>query len=171
MMVELQRGTAVPPAAQRSEGASAAAAQAGAARAATGPAPALARAEREAGALQALRRTRLLSDAQRLLYLLVRSALPDQLVLANLRAIDLLDLPTGPAALAGDPRLPALLHLRLDCVVCRNDWTPLAALVVDAGPAAEGEPAALLREVGIRFLRFRSDSLPRPSAMRALVLG
>jgi Protein of unknown function (DUF2726) len=125
--------------------------------------------------LRTLRRPRLLTDAQRLLYLLVRSALPDHIVLANMRAVDMLDLPAGPEALAGDPRLAALLHRRLDCVVCRADLTPIAALVIDAGSAsgadAEQETSALLRELSVRFLRIRSDSLPRPAAMRTLILG
>ena len=124
--------------------------------------------------LKALRRPRLLTDPQRLLYLLARSALPDHVVLANMRAIDLLDLPAGPEALARDARLTTLLHQRLDCVVCRDDLTPLAALVVYAEePRAmetERELAAMLRNLGVRFLRLRSDSLPRPAEMRALVL-
>jgi hypothetical protein len=125
--------------------------------------------------LQSLRRPRLLTDPQRLLYLLLRSALPDHVVLANMRAVDMLDLPAGPEALASDPRLTALLHRRLDGVVCRPDLTPVAALVIDAGGAAaadgEQETGVLLRELGVRFLRMRSDSLPRPAAMRALILG
>jgi hypothetical protein len=28
-----------------------------------------------------------------------------------------------------------------------------------------------LRELNVRFLRFRADSLPKPAEMRALVLG
>jgi hypothetical protein len=123
--------------------------------------------------LQSLRRPRLLTDPQRLLYLLVRSALPDHIVLANMRAVDMLDVPAEPEALAPDPRLATLLHRRLDCVVCRADLTPVAALVIDAGnsPGGEQDTGVLLRELGVRFLRMRSDSLPRPAAMRSLILG
>ncbi len=128
-----------------------------------------------AGPLAALRRPRLLTDAQRLLYLVLRAALPDHVVMANIRMIDLLEVPAGPEAVERDPRLSALLHQRLDCVVCRNDLTPLAALVVYPAsmPGAQQEQAKsdALRELGIRFLRFRADSLPRPAEMRALVLG
>jgi cytochrome c-type biogenesis protein CcmH/NrfF len=142
---------------------------------------AAARVENEAEAsaapspLVALRRARLLTDPQRLLYLVLRAALPDHVVMANMRMIDLLDVPAGPEAVERDPRLSALLHQRLDCVVCSNDLTPLAALVVytAAMPGAELEQAKAdaLRELGIRFLRFRADSLPRPAEMRAVVLG
>ena len=128
-----------------------------------------------AGPLGALRRPRLLTDPQRLLYLVLRAALPDHVVMANMRMIDLLEVPAGPEAVERDPRLSALLHQRLDCVVCRNDLTPLAALGVYPAsmPGAQQEQAKsdALRELGIRFLRFRADSLPRPAEMRALVLG
>lgn len=143
---------------------------AGAASAGDAPEPAA-----PLASLRSLRRPRLLTDPQRLLYLLLRSALPDHVVLANMRAVDMLDLPPAPEALAADPRLTMLLHRRLDCVVCRADLTPVAALVIDAGtapaPNREQETGVLLRELGVRFLRMRSDSLPRPAAMRALILG
>jgi hypothetical protein len=128
-----------------------------------------------APSLAALRRPRFLTDSQRLLYLILRAALPDHVVMANTRMIDLLDLPAGDEALGRDARLRDLLHQRLDCVVCSNDLVPLAAMVVHAAamPRApeEHKQAEALRELGIKFLRFRTDSLPRPAEMRALVLS
>ena len=128
-----------------------------------------------APALDALRRPRFLTDPQRLLYLVLRAALPDHVVMANTRVIDLYDLPAGAEAVESDPRLRELLHQRLDCVVCRNDLVPLAAMVVypAAMPPAAGEQAKAesLRGLGIKFLRFRADSLPRPAEMRSLVLS
>lgn len=125
--------------------------------------------------LAALRRPRFLSDSQRLLYLILRAALPDHIVMANTRMIDLLDVPAGEEALEHDPRLRELLHQRIDCVVCRNDLVPVAAMVVYASAMAhapdEQKHADVLRELGIKFLRFRADSLPRPGVMRALVLS
>jgi hypothetical protein len=125
--------------------------------------------------LAALRRPRFLTDSQRLLYLILRAALPDHVVMANTRMIDLLDLPAGDEALGQDARLRDLLHQRIDCVVCRNDLVPVAAMVVHAAamPRApeEQKQAETLRELGIKFLRFRADSLPRPAEMRALVLS
>ncbi|MPZ45431.1 MAG: DUF2726 domain-containing protein [Betaproteobacteria bacterium] len=128
-----------------------------------------------APALAALRRPRFLTDPQRLLYLILRAALPDHIVMANTRMIDLLDLPAGDEALDHDPRLREMLHQRIDCVVCRNDLVPVAAMVVYAAamPRAPDEQkrAETLRELGIKFLRFRADSLPRPAEMRTLVLS
>jgi hypothetical protein len=122
-----------------------------------------------------VRRPRFLTDPQRLLYLVLRAALPDHVVMANTRMVDLYDLPASADAVEADPHLRELLHQRLDCVVCRNDLVPLAAMVVYAAampPAAhEQTKAESLRALGIKFLRFRADSLPRPAEMRALVLG
>jgi hypothetical protein len=125
--------------------------------------------------LAALRRPRFLTDPQRLLYLTLRSALPDHIVMANTRMIDLLELPEDEEALERDPRLRDMLHQRIDCMVCRNDLVPVAALVVYASamPRApeEQKRAETLRSLGIKFLRFRADSLPRPAEMRTLVLS
>lgn len=125
--------------------------------------------------LAAMRRARFLTDPQRLLYLVLRAALPDHVIMANTRMVDLLDLPSGAEALEHDARLREMLHQRLDCLVCRADLVPLAAIMV-YGPGPSGMPeerssAERLRELGIKFLRFRSDGLPRPAEMRALVLG
>jgi hypothetical protein len=89
--------------------------------------------------------------------------------------IDLLELPAGDEAIEHDPRLRDMLHQRIDCVVCRNDLVPVAALVVYAAamPRAPDEQkrAETLRGLGLKFLRFRADSVPRPAEMRSLVLG
>jgi hypothetical protein len=39
------------------------------------------------------------------------------------------------------------------------------------GAAQEQARMETLKSLGIRFLRFRADSLPRPAEMRSLVLG
>jgi hypothetical protein len=128
-----------------------------------------------AGMPNPVRRARFLTDPQRLLYLVLRAALPDHVVMANTRMIDLYDLPAAAEAVEGDPHLRELLHQRLDCVICRNDLVPLAAMVVYPAampPAADEQVKAdTLRGLGIKFLRFRADSLPRPAEMRALVLN
>lgn len=125
--------------------------------------------------LAAMRRARFLTEPQRLLYLVLRAALPDHVVMANTRMVDLLDLPPDAEALEHDARLREMLHQRIDCMVCRSDLVPLAAIVVyapgAAAPSDECSQAERLHELGIRFLRFRSDSLPRPAEMRTLVLG
>jgi hypothetical protein len=121
------------------------------------------------------RKPRLLTQAQRLLFLLLRSAMPECVVLANVRLIDLADVAPGQAQLERDPRLRQLLHERADCVVCNTELVPLAALVVyEAGIERvpdERIKIEALREMDVKFLRLRADNLPRPAEMRALVLG
>ncbi|RPI46098.1 MAG: DUF2726 domain-containing protein [Betaproteobacteria bacterium] len=122
------------------------------------------------------RKPRLLSEHQRLLYLLLRAALPDYVIMASIRIADLVEPPVGQLAKPElEARMRRLLLERADCVVCDNDLVPLAALVVYEN-AVEKVPdehikVDALRELGVKFLRFRADSLPRPAEMRALVLG
>jgi hypothetical protein len=117
----------------------------------------------------------LLSAPQRMLYLLLRAALPDHVILANIRIADLIEPPAGqPLKPESETRIRQLLLERTDCLVCTNDLVPLAALVVyEATEQAPDERVKVdaLRELGVKFLRFRAGSLPRPAEMRALVLG
>jgi len=122
------------------------------------------------------RKPRLLSDHQRLLYLLLRAAFPDHVIMANIRIVDLAESAIEQSARPEfEARMRQLLQERTDCVVCNNDLVPLAALVVYESATAKVPDERIkvdaLRELGIKFLRFRADSLPRPAEMRALILG
>jgi len=121
------------------------------------------------------RRLRILSDTQRTLYQELRTALPDHTIMAHIRIVDLLDLPAGGAPLERETRVRELLRERLDFVVCNSDLVPVAGLVLyDSGTERvpdERIKVESLRELGMRFLRFRADSLPRPAEIRSLVLG
>ena len=119
------------------------------------------------------RRARILTDAQRLLFLVLRAAMPEHLIMAHVRIVDLLESPY--AADADDARLRALTRERLDFVVCDSDLVPVAAIVLyESGIERvpdESTKVEALRAIGIRFLRFRADSLPRPAEVRNLVLA
>jgi hypothetical protein len=119
------------------------------------------------------RRARILTDAQRLLFLVLRAAMPEHFIMAHVRIVDLLDL--SPAPDTDDARLRALARERLDFVVCDADLVPVAAIVLyDSGLKQvpdESTKVEALRAIGIRFLRFRVDSLPRPAEVRNLVLA
>ncbi len=121
------------------------------------------------------RRLRILNDAQRTLFLELHTALPDHTIMAHIRIVDLLDLPAGSAAPERETRLRELLRERLDFVVCNSDLIPIAGIVLyDSGTELvpdERIKVESLRELGMRFLRFRVDSLPRPAELRSLVLG
>ena len=125
------------------------------------------------GAPALTRRARILTDAQRLLFLVLRTAMPEHLIMAHVRVIDLLDL--SSASDADDAPLLALARERLDFVVCDGDLVPIAAIMlyesgIDRVPD-ESTKVDALRAIGIRFLRFRGDSLPRPAEVRNLVLA
>lgn len=148
----------------------------------TAPATASAPMPRPARALakRALRRkARLLDDHQRLLYLVLRSALGDHVIMTNIRLADLVDADVAdrgidPAPAERDPKIELLLRERLDCIVCSNDLVPLAAVMVydaSTGVPEERLKVDTLRELDVRFLRFRADDLPKPAEMRGLVLG
>ena len=121
------------------------------------------------------RRARILTDAQRVLFLVLRAAMPEHLIMAHMRIVDLLDLPNAVEATERDVRLRALARERLDFVVCDNDLVPIAAIVLyEAGIGQvpdESTKIEALRAIGIRFLRFRADSLPRPVEARNLLLA
>jgi hypothetical protein len=120
------------------------------------------------------RRLRILNDAQRTLYLELRTALPDHTIMAHIRIVDLLDLPAGRAALERETRMRELLREHLDFVICNSDLVPVAGLVLyESGTELvpdERIKVESLRELGMRFLRFRADSLPRAAEIRSLVL-
>ena len=122
-----------------------------------------------------IRRTRLVTDAQRVLFLVLRAAMPEHLIMAHVRVVDLLDLPNAIEAAEHDTRLRALARERLDFVVCDDDLVPIAAIVLyEAGIAQVPDESAkieALRALGVRFLRFRADSLPRPAEARNLLLA
>ena len=122
-----------------------------------------------------VRRSRIFTDTQRTLYLVLRAAMPDHTIMAHVRIVDLLDLPEGGAAIEREARLRELLRERLDFVVCNSDLVPVAGLVLyDSSTELvpdESIKVESLRELGVRFLRFRADSLPRPAEIRTLVLG
>jgi hypothetical protein len=121
------------------------------------------------------RRPRFLTDTQKALFFLLREAMPDHLLMANVRVVDLLDAQITVAVLERESRLRELNRERLDFVVCSSDLVALAAIVVyEEGIERvpdETLKVTALRELGVRFVRFRAESLPRPAEVRSLILG
>lgn len=121
------------------------------------------------------RRPRLLDERQRLLYLVLRAALTDHVIMTNIRVADLVDAPVTSANSSQETRLRRLLQERIDCIVCNGELVPIAAVMV-YDPAAASTPderikVDALRELGVKFLRFRSDHLPKPAEMRGFILS
>jgi len=120
------------------------------------------------------RKARLLDENQRLLYLVLRSALNDHVLMVNIRIADLVDAEISPSYGERETKLRLLLQERIDFIVCSTELAPLAAVMIydqAVGVPDERIKVDAMRELGVRFLRFRSDNLPKPAEMRALVLG
>ncbi len=121
------------------------------------------------------RRPRLLDDRQRLLYLVLRAALTDHVIMTNIRVADLVDTTAASTNANQETRLQRLLHERIDCVVCNGELVPIAAVMVYdqavATPLDERIKVDALRELGVKFLRFRADNLPKPAEMRGHILS
>jgi len=182
MMLALHQETRQAKSAATATGAAIAPAAAGSApvvtasgAASTAARPQPARASAPAAPAAMVRKPRILTDTQHLLYLALRSAMPDHTLMVNIRIVDLLDVPDQPAAIERDTRLRELLRERADVIVCNADLVPVAALVIyEAGIQAvpdERTKVEALREMGVKFLRFRADNLPRPAQLRVLILG
>jgi hypothetical protein len=103
-----------------------------------------------------------LEGAKKVMYLVLRSGLPDHHVFANCSVADLLE--------AGGTLPPALGQARADLVVCRSDLRVVA--VVDVGAPVDALKRALeaqLTSAGIRYVRVQPPALPKPAQARALI--
>jgi len=121
------------------------------------------------------RKSRLLDERQRLLYLVLRAALTDHVIMTNIRVVDLVDTTAASTNGNQETRLQRLLQERIDCVVCNGELVPIAAVMVHdpivANSLDERIKVDALRELGVKFLRFRADNLPKPLEMRGHILN
>ncbi len=93
----------------------------------------------------------LLRPEVKVAYLSLKAGLRDHHVFPNVPLTDL-----------GQTESPA----RVDLLVCRPDFSVLAAIDVNLGDDAKAAP---LRAAGIRYLRFSTASMPKPAELRALL--
>jgi hypothetical protein len=103
-----------------------------------------------------------IEGAKKVMYLVLKSGLPDHHVFANCGVADLFE--------AGAALPPALSHARADLVVCRSDLRPVA--VVEVGAPVDALKRALeaqLTVAGIRYVRVEPPALPKPAQVRALI--
>ncbi|WP_374510241.1 hypothetical protein [Niveibacterium sp.] len=106
--------------------------------------------------------TELLAREERLVYLLLRVALPEFEVLTHVSSAKLL------------PRGEHLGLAVLDFVVCRKDFRPVAVVVLDrAGEPARPSRSRALAELagtGVKLAHWRVEQLPSRTAVRNWVL-
>jgi hypothetical protein len=127
-----------------------------------------------AAANSVMRKPRLLVQSDALLYLLLRTGLPDHEVFANLTLADVVE---PAAALRGYEREQIARKLalhRLSMVVCTKQLEIVAVVMSLANATAPDGDAyveACLNGAGIRLVRVDATALPRHQQVRALVYG
>ena len=111
-----------------------------------------------------------LSGPNKLLYLVLKAALPDHQMFANVRLSD-------SVQLAGQPATPharaQLAQARIDFLVCNKALAIVAYIDISDGNRADD---VLKRQIepffnssGARYLRVPPTAIPRPAEVRALI--
>jgi hypothetical protein len=122
-----------------------------------------------------VRRDRLLSPPQTLLYYLLRSELPDHLVFAQMTLSSVLDTAPGVAEHARSEMARRLADHRVDFVICDRRMHPVAVLKLQSSPDGTSNELSSaqrwLDEAGVRYVEIDARALPRKEALRALALG
>ena len=122
-----------------------------------------------------VRRERLLSPPQTLLYYLLRSELPDHLVFAQITLASVLDTASGVAEHARAEMARRLADHRVDFVICDRRMHPVSVLKLQTsfdGTSNELSSAQRwLDEAGVRYVEIDARALPRKEAVRAVALG
>jgi uncharacterized protein DUF2726 len=122
-----------------------------------------------------VRRDRLLSPPQTLLYYLLRSELPDHLVFAQMTLSSVLDTAPGVAEHARSEMARRLADHRVDFVICDRRMHPVAVLKIQNSPDSTSNELSSaqrwLDEAGVRYVDIDARALPRKEAVRALALG
>jgi len=125
-----------------------------------------------------LARERLLAPPYSLVYLLLRTALPEHEIFVNLALGDLVDVGPQWQGLERENRLRRLGQQRVDYVICTRQLGVVAVVIVAGGvaPDAAGLEGERLRNealsaAGIRVVRLEPSKLPRHPELRAQVLG
>jgi hypothetical protein len=121
-------------------------------------------------------RERVLSSPQTLLYYLLRTGLPDHVILARVTLASLLEAGPGLEGVAREEQIRRLSALTVDFVVADKGMRPVTVIDLAAhgiGGAAQADRAATrsrLAAAGVRYLELEPTALPRKDAIRAVVL-
>ena len=124
-----------------------------------------------------LKRERLLDAPRALLYLLLRTGLPEHEIFVNLPLRDLVGTESRVQVAGRDERTRRLGMVRADFVVCSRRLQPLAVVSVKpaVADAAVIEQMRFLNEclsgANLRHVTLDPAAPPRHAAIRALVLG
>ena len=120
-------------------------------------------------------RERFLSPPQTLLYYLLKTGLPDYLVVAQVPVASLLDPSPSLAAYAREEQARTFARHVVDFAILDKSTRPVAAINLaqgaDAPRASSLQIRTWLEATGLRYLELDERALPRKDAVRALVLG
>ena len=118
-------------------------------------------------------RERLLSQTEKLVYLLLKTALPDHEILSKVTLTAVIDVPG--AGYDHELQLRRLSRQVLDFVVCDRGMKIVAAVqLAAAGPdavIAQRIRSECLKSAGIRLVTIEPGALPKRSEVRAFVCG
>jgi hypothetical protein len=123
------------------------------------------------------RRERVLNPAQTLVYLLLRTGLPDHVVFARVALASILEAGPGLSGFARDEQARRLAALTVDFVVADRNMRPLAVVELaadDQGSVAQTDRASArtrLAAAGVRYVELDTRALPRKDGIRVAVLG
>ena len=124
------------------------------------------------GAAPAIRRKdALLEKSQNVLYLLLKTALPDHVIFVNLRLADLVEVTPATNNAEREQRLRMLERQRIEFAVCNRMLHVLAAISLDAADGDAQRIGECLQSAGIRYVRLAGDKLPKRDEIRAQIVG
>jgi hypothetical protein len=131
---------------------------------------------RDSGAIVSyVKRERLLSAPQTLLYYLLKNELPDHLVFAQMTLTSVLETAPGVADHARAEMARRLRDHTVDFVISDKRMHPISVLKLNTpSEGARNELSSTQRwlaEAGVRYVEIDARALPRKEAIRAIALG
>jgi hypothetical protein len=113
-----------------------------------------------------------LSGSAKVLYLVLKAALPEYHVFANARLTDAVKQVGRPATPQGRAQFA---QARVDFVICNKDLVVVALLDLSDGTRPDDPLKQQLQTriaaAGIRYVRVAPNAIPKPQEARSLVLG
>lgn len=120
------------------------------------------------------RKPRLLEQRDVLLYLLLRTGLPDHEVFHGLTLAEVLEPAESVRGYEREQSLRRLAQTRLDFVVCNKRLEIVAVVMFDANGLSQGADrnlSAILEAAGLRLVNIDPLAMPRHQQIRGLLYG
>jgi hypothetical protein len=119
-------------------------------------------------------RERFLGQHETLLYLVLKTGLPDHEIFANVSLAAVVALPANSSE--RELQLRRLAPYQLDFVVCDKNMHVIAAVDIESAGGADAAgiqqfKADYLKRAGIRLVRVNPAAMPRRDQVRGLVVG